>query len=143
MIYGRALVIQLLDEYLRQNNTTNSGGTNPTWNLTLKKGTRWKNAVEVKLTEEFSRKHPVFPVSMVKPYFQTDEDKLPSRKKNPTLPGIVEVEHSPGPVKKILKARKIRLNSKPRDNTWSDLNPRQKTKTNGWKKRPYQMETFL
>ncbi|MBW0491378.1 hypothetical protein O181_031093 [Austropuccinia psidii MF-1] len=30
-----------------------------------------KNAVEVKITEEFSRKHPVFPVSLVKPYFQT------------------------------------------------------------------------
>ncbi|MBW0543562.1 hypothetical protein O181_083277 [Austropuccinia psidii MF-1] len=30
-----------------------------------------KNAVEVKLTEEFSRKHPVFPVSLVKPYFHT------------------------------------------------------------------------
>ncbi|MBW0561933.1 hypothetical protein O181_101648 [Austropuccinia psidii MF-1] len=29
------------------------------------------NAVEVKLTEEFSRKHPVIPVSLVKPYFQT------------------------------------------------------------------------
>ncbi|MBW0531642.1 hypothetical protein O181_071357 [Austropuccinia psidii MF-1] len=25
-----------------------------------------KNAVEVKLTEEFSRKHPVFPMSLVK-----------------------------------------------------------------------------
>ncbi|MBW0490443.1 hypothetical protein O181_030158 [Austropuccinia psidii MF-1] len=45
-----------------------------------------KNAVEVKLTEEFSRRHPVFPVSLVKPYFQTEEDKLPSRKENPTLP---------------------------------------------------------
>ncbi|MBW0484636.1 hypothetical protein O181_024351 [Austropuccinia psidii MF-1] len=33
-----------------------------------------KNAVEVKLTEEFSRKHPVFPVSLVKPYFQTKEN---------------------------------------------------------------------
>ncbi|MBW0465177.1 hypothetical protein O181_004892 [Austropuccinia psidii MF-1] len=39
-----------------------------------------KNEVEVKLTEELSRKHPVFPVSLVKPYFQTEEDKLPSRK---------------------------------------------------------------
>ncbi|MBW0559689.1 hypothetical protein O181_099404 [Austropuccinia psidii MF-1] len=28
-----------------------------------------KNVVEVKLTEEFSRKHPVFPVGLVKPYF--------------------------------------------------------------------------
>ncbi|MBW0525047.1 hypothetical protein O181_064762 [Austropuccinia psidii MF-1] len=43
-----------------------------------------KNAVEVKLTEEFSRKHPVFPVSLVKPCFQKEEDKFPSRKKNPT-----------------------------------------------------------
>ncbi|MBW0512542.1 hypothetical protein O181_052257 [Austropuccinia psidii MF-1] len=45
-----------------------------------------KNAVEVKLTEEFSRKHPVFPV--------------------------MEVEDSPGPVSKIIKARMIRLNGK-------------------------------
>ncbi|MBW0547356.1 hypothetical protein O181_087071 [Austropuccinia psidii MF-1] len=42
-----------------------------------------KNAVEVKLTEEFSRKHPVFPVSLVKPYFQTEEEKFPSRKNTP------------------------------------------------------------
>ncbi|MBW0588410.1 hypothetical protein O181_128125 [Austropuccinia psidii MF-1] len=46
------------------------------------------NAVEVKLTEEFSRKHPVFPVN------------------------IVEVEDSPGPVSKTIRARKIRLNGK-------------------------------
>ncbi|MBW0553155.1 hypothetical protein O181_092870 [Austropuccinia psidii MF-1] len=51
-----------------------------------------KNAVEAKLTEEFSRKHPVFP--------------------NPTSPDIVEVEDSPGPVNKIIRARKIRLNGK-------------------------------
>ncbi|MBW0572343.1 hypothetical protein O181_112058 [Austropuccinia psidii MF-1] len=69
-----------------------------------------ENPVEVTLTEEFSRKHPVFPVSLVKPYFQTEEDKLPSRKKNPTPPEIVEVEDSPGAVKKIIKARKIRIN---------------------------------
>ncbi|MBW0558222.1 hypothetical protein O181_097937 [Austropuccinia psidii MF-1] len=71
-----------------------------------------KNEGEVRLTEEFSRKHPVFPVSLVKPYFQTEEDKFPSRKKNPTQPEIVEVEDSPGPVKKIIKARRIRLNGK-------------------------------
>ncbi|MBW0574279.1 hypothetical protein O181_113994 [Austropuccinia psidii MF-1] len=71
-----------------------------------------ENAVEGKLTEEFSRKHPVFPVSLVKPYFQTEEDKFPSRKTNPTPPEIVEVEDSPGPVNKIMKARNIRLNGK-------------------------------
>ncbi|MBW0501371.1 hypothetical protein O181_041086 [Austropuccinia psidii MF-1] len=71
-----------------------------------------ENAVEVKLTEEFSRKHPVFPVSLVKPYFQTEEGKCPSRKRNPTPPEILEVEDSPGPVKKIIRARKIRLNGR-------------------------------
>ncbi|MBW0555851.1 hypothetical protein O181_095566 [Austropuccinia psidii MF-1] len=71
-----------------------------------------KNAVEVKLTEEFSRKHPVFLVSLGKPYFQTEEDKFPSRKKFPTPSEIVEVEDSPGSVRKISKARKIRLNGK-------------------------------
>ncbi|MBW0477027.1 hypothetical protein O181_016742 [Austropuccinia psidii MF-1] len=71
-----------------------------------------KRAVEGKLTEELSRKHPVFPGSLVKPYFQTEEDKFPSRKKKPTPPEIVEVEYSPGPVKKNIKARKIRINGK-------------------------------
>ncbi|MBW0515346.1 hypothetical protein O181_055061 [Austropuccinia psidii MF-1] len=71
-----------------------------------------KNAVEVKLTEGLSRKHPVFPVSLVKPYFQTEEDKFPSRKKKATPTEIVEVEDSPAPVKKIIKPRKIRLNGK-------------------------------
>ncbi|MBW0585432.1 hypothetical protein O181_125147 [Austropuccinia psidii MF-1] len=71
-----------------------------------------KNAVEVKLTGEISRKHPVFPVSLVKKYFQTEGDKFPSRKKKPTPPDIVEVEDSPGPVSKIIRARKIRINGK-------------------------------
>ncbi|MBW0472326.1 hypothetical protein O181_012041 [Austropuccinia psidii MF-1] len=71
-----------------------------------------KNAVEVRITEEFSKKHPVFPVSLLKQYFQTGEDKFPSRKKTTNPPDIVEVEDSPGPVKKIIKARKSRLNGK-------------------------------
>ncbi|MBW0532567.1 hypothetical protein O181_072282 [Austropuccinia psidii MF-1] len=70
------------------------------------------NAVEVKLTEEFSSKHPVFPVSLVKPYFQTEKGKFPSRKKILTPPVIVELEDSPGPVSKIIRARKIRLDGK-------------------------------
>ncbi|MBW0485725.1 hypothetical protein O181_025440 [Austropuccinia psidii MF-1] len=69
-----------------------------------------KNAVEVKLTEKFSRKHSVFPVSLVKPYFQTEKEKFPFRKKNPSPPEVVEVEDSSGHVKKIIKARNIRLN---------------------------------
>ncbi|MBW0554206.1 hypothetical protein O181_093921 [Austropuccinia psidii MF-1] len=70
------------------------------------------NAVEVKLTEGFSRKQPVIPVSLVKPYFQKEEDKLPSRKRNHTSPEIVEVEDCPDPKSKIIKATKIRLNGK-------------------------------
>ncbi|MBW0504386.1 hypothetical protein O181_044101 [Austropuccinia psidii MF-1] len=71
-----------------------------------------KTAAEVKLTEEFSRKHPVLPLSLVKLYFKKVEDKFPSRQKNNTPPERVEVEDSPGPVKKTIKARKIRLNGK-------------------------------
>ncbi|MBW0461659.1 hypothetical protein O181_001374 [Austropuccinia psidii MF-1] len=48
-----------------------------------------KNAMEVRLTEEFSRKHPVF----------QEQD-------------IVEVDDSPCPVKNVIKARKIILNGK-------------------------------
>ncbi|MBW0484362.1 hypothetical protein O181_024077 [Austropuccinia psidii MF-1] len=59
-----------------------------------------------------SRKHPVFPVSLLKPYFQTEEDKFPCRKKSTTPPEIVEEEDSPGPVKTIIKARKIRLDGR-------------------------------
>ncbi|MBW0477564.1 hypothetical protein O181_017279 [Austropuccinia psidii MF-1] len=66
----------------------------------------------VQLTEEFSRKHLAFPLGFVKPYFQTEEVKFPSRKNNPTPPEIVEVEDSPEPVKKIVRPRKIRLNGR-------------------------------
>ncbi|MBW0535875.1 hypothetical protein O181_075590 [Austropuccinia psidii MF-1] len=40
------------------------------------------------------------------------KDKFSSKKKNPTPSEIGEVEDSPGPVKKIIKARQIRLNGK-------------------------------
>ncbi|MBW0469552.1 hypothetical protein O181_009267 [Austropuccinia psidii MF-1] len=71
-----------------------------------------KNAVEVILTEEFSRKHPVFLVSLLKLYFQKEEEKFPSRGKNYIPPEIVEVADYPGAVNKIINARKIRLNGK-------------------------------
>ncbi|MBW0576679.1 hypothetical protein O181_116394 [Austropuccinia psidii MF-1] len=61
-----------------------------------------KNAVEVRLTEELSRKLSVFPLSLVKPDFQTREERFPFRKKATTPPDIVEVEDSPGLVKKII-----------------------------------------
>ncbi|MBW0475535.1 hypothetical protein O181_015250 [Austropuccinia psidii MF-1] len=71
-----------------------------------------KHLIEVKLTKELCAKHPVFPVSLVKPYHQIGKDMFPSRDKIHTPQDIVEAEVSPGPVKKIIKSRKIRLNGK-------------------------------
>ncbi|MBW0532579.1 hypothetical protein O181_072294 [Austropuccinia psidii MF-1] len=101
-----------------------------------------KNAVEVKLTEEYSRKNPVFAVTLVKPYFQTKEDKFPSRKKNTTLPKIVEMEDSPGPEKKIIKARKIRLYGKDQRQHLVRFKTRHQIQTNGGQEIPYHMGTF-
>ncbi|MBW0494707.1 hypothetical protein O181_034422 [Austropuccinia psidii MF-1] len=70
-----------------------------------------KNAVEVKLTKTFSRKHPVFLIILVKPYHQTDENTFPKRKEVPS-PGKVVEEDSPGPVKRIPNNRKIKNNRK-------------------------------
>ncbi|MBW0482667.1 hypothetical protein O181_022382 [Austropuccinia psidii MF-1] len=102
-----------------------------------------KKAVEVRLTEEFSMKHPVFQLCLVKPYFHTGEDKFPSRKNTTTPPEIVEVEASPGPVKKIIKAKKIRLNGKDQRQYLVDLKTRLQKKTNCWQRMPYQMGTFI
>ncbi|MBW0479436.1 hypothetical protein O181_019151 [Austropuccinia psidii MF-1] len=56
--------------------------------------------------------NPVFPVGLVKPYFQKGEDRFPSRNKTYTSKDIVEVEASPGTLKKIIKARNLRMNGK-------------------------------
>ncbi|MBW0469930.1 hypothetical protein O181_009645 [Austropuccinia psidii MF-1] len=66
-----------------------------------------KNAVEIRLTDEFSRKHPVFPVSLVKAYHKRDDETFTQRKKIFTYEKLFEEDYSPGPVKKIIKARKI------------------------------------
>ncbi|MBW0515784.1 hypothetical protein O181_055499 [Austropuccinia psidii MF-1] len=102
-----------------------------------------RNAVEVKLTEEFFRKHPVFPVSLVKPYFQKEEGKFPSRKKNPTPPDIVEVEDSPGPVSKIIRARKIRINGKDQRQYLVRFKNQTANKDKWLAGMPYQMGTFI
>ncbi|MBW0498887.1 hypothetical protein O181_038602 [Austropuccinia psidii MF-1] len=49
---------------------------------------------------------------LVKPYYQTREDRFPSRNKSHNPQDIMEIEDSPVPVNKILKARKIRINGK-------------------------------
>lgn len=42
-----------------------------------------KNAVEVELWHPYDRKHPVFPVSLLKLYKSNDEEKFPNRKLSP------------------------------------------------------------
>ncbi|MBW0475503.1 hypothetical protein O181_015218 [Austropuccinia psidii MF-1] len=71
-----------------------------------------KNLVEVRLTEIFARKPPVFPMSLVKSYHQKVEDMLPSRDTSCTPKDLVKVKDSPGSVKKIMEVRKIILNGK-------------------------------
>ncbi|MBW0466795.1 hypothetical protein O181_006510 [Austropuccinia psidii MF-1] len=71
-----------------------------------------RNTVEVRLMGALSRKHPVFPVSLVKPYHQTGEDYPPSRNKSHNPQDIVEVEDSPVSARQIMNSRNIRLNRK-------------------------------
>ncbi|MBW0488516.1 hypothetical protein O181_028231 [Austropuccinia psidii MF-1] len=70
-----------------------------------------ENAVEVKLTQELFKENQVFPVSLVKPYHQTDGDKF-SKKKEFTSPGKLVAENSPGTLNRVLRARRIKINGK-------------------------------
>jgi transposase InsO family protein len=69
-----------------------------------------KNAVEVILTDEFSRKHPVFPVSLIKPYTSRSSD-TPVVTHVP-VPIIEPLDTSNFKVHKILKDKKERINGK-------------------------------
>lgn len=51
------------------------------------------NAVQVNLTKEHRRKHPVFPISLVKRYTPTNPDKFPDRNISaPPLPELIDGE---------------------------------------------------
>ena len=69
-----------------------------------------KNAVEVILTGELERKHPTFPVSLIKPYIPNDNEKFPLRKQNVKVV-IPPLEKEPVKIKKIIQHRKIRKNN--------------------------------
>ena len=69
-----------------------------------------KNAVEVILTGELERKHPTFPVSLIKPYVNSDNDKFPLRKSVVKVV-IPPLEKEPIKIKKIIQHRKIRKNN--------------------------------
>ena len=67
-----------------------------------------KNAVEVILSEELSRKHPVFPVSLIKPYTSRSDEPAPAK----PVPVVEEADNSKLKVQKILKDKKERINGK-------------------------------
>ncbi|MBW0496032.1 hypothetical protein O181_035747 [Austropuccinia psidii MF-1] len=98
-----------------------------------------KNAVEAIIPEELSRKHQVFPVSLVKQYFQKGEDMFPSRKETTTPPDIVEVEYSPETLMNITKARNIRLNGKDQRQYLVRFKNQTAANTNSWQRMPYHM----
>ena len=69
-----------------------------------------RNAVEVILSEELSRKHPVFPVSLIKPY-DTRKD-FDSSTVVVSIPILEEIPSEKLKVHKILKDKKERINGK-------------------------------
>ena len=62
------------------------------------------------LTGELERKHPTFPVSLIKPYVSNDNNKFPLRKNNVKVV-IPPLEQEPVKIKKIIQHRKIRKNN--------------------------------
>jgi len=71
-----------------------------------------KNAVEVILTEEFSRKHPTFPVSLVKPYHPPNVDKFPLRQKVKVVIPPVDNDKTGKIIQKILREKRLRVDNK-------------------------------
>jgi hypothetical protein len=68
-----------------------------------------KNAVEVILSEKLSRKHPVFPVSLIKHYNQRSKEEQHSV---PDIPLQESIPTSKQAVARILKDKKERINGK-------------------------------
>ncbi|KAI7947435.1 hypothetical protein MJO28_009343 [Puccinia striiformis f. sp. tritici] len=71
-----------------------------------------KNAVEVILTGEFGRKHPTFPVSLVKHYNDPNAEKFPLRQTVKVV--IPPMEHSTKNkvILKILREKRMRVDNK-------------------------------
>jgi hypothetical protein len=66
-----------------------------------------KNAVEVILTGEFGRKHPTFPISLIKPYSSPDPDKFPLRQKVRLVIPPIEQPPKHKLILKILREKRL------------------------------------
>jgi hypothetical protein len=71
-----------------------------------------KNAVEVILTGEFSRKHPTFPVSLIKPYNSPDPEKFPLRQKVRVVIPPIEQPPKQKVILKILREKRLRVDNR-------------------------------
>ncbi|MBW0536429.1 hypothetical protein O181_076144 [Austropuccinia psidii MF-1] len=87
------------------------------------------NAVQVKLSGEFSNKHTTFPVNLIKPYQPADKELFPVRNPTPlTLPPVEKSEDK--------KTKKGELVVKIKENIFSDIEI-QYLKMNGWQNHKY------
>ncbi|MBW0531306.1 hypothetical protein O181_071021 [Austropuccinia psidii MF-1] len=65
------------------------------------------NAVQVELSGELENKHSTFPISLIKPYQQDDNDFFPLRNTaHLTVPPVEQIEDKK--IKKVIKERRIR-----------------------------------
>lgn len=71
-----------------------------------------KNAVEVILTEEYRRKHPTFPVSLVKPYNKPNDDKFPLRQKVKVIIPPLDPSNMKKVILRILREERLRVDNK-------------------------------
>ena len=69
------------------------------------------NAVEVILTGELERKHPTFPISLLKPYIDPQKDKFPMRK-DPIIEIPPLEKDEPKVIHKIIGQKIIKVNHK-------------------------------
>ncbi|MBW0487025.1 hypothetical protein O181_026740 [Austropuccinia psidii MF-1] len=77
--------------------------------LFMVKALHGPNAVQLELTGELMKKHPTFPVSMIKPYSSSDKELFPLRNKPPLeIPQLEEGEEKK--IVKFLKETRTRNN---------------------------------
>jgi hypothetical protein len=71
-----------------------------------------KNAVEVILTGEFSRKHPTFPVSLIKPYNKPDPSRFPLRQQVKVVIPPIEKPPKSKVIQKNLREKRLGVDNR-------------------------------
>ncbi|MBW0491800.1 hypothetical protein O181_031515 [Austropuccinia psidii MF-1] len=72
------------------------------------------NEVQVEFSGELENKHPIFPVSLIRPYQQADKELFPLRNPAPlTVPPVEQSEHKK--IKKVIKERRLRVQNQRED----------------------------